>query len=47
MSNIKKNCLSLHYNGVISYLFGNIQIQRKDSEINAAPLCLEKISKDF
>ena len=43
--------LSLHYNGVNSYLFVNgIEIYKfkaKDSDIVASPLCLENISKDF
>ena len=48
----KKNfCLSLHYNGINSYLFVNgIEIYKfkaKDSEIVASPLCLENISKDW
>ena len=47
----KKNCLSLHYNGANSYLFINsVEIHKfkaKDSEINAIPLCLGNISKDF
>ena len=49
--NYKKFCLSLHYNGVNSYLFVNgIEIYKfkaKDSEIVASPLCLGNISKDF
>ena len=40
----KKFCLSLHYNGVNSYLFVNgteiYKFKAKDSEIVAAPLCL-------
>ena len=50
----KKNtkfCLSLHYNGVNSYLFVNgteiIKFKAKDSEIKAYPLCLGNISKDW
>ena len=47
----KKFCLSLHYNGVNSYLFVNsteiIQFKAKVSEIVATPLCLENISKDW
>ena len=47
----KKFCLSLHYNGVNSYLFVNgVQIYKfkaKDSELNAAPLCLGNVLKDF
>ena len=43
--------LSLHYNGVSSYLFVNgIEIYKfkvKYSEISVAPLCLGNISKDF
>ena len=44
----KKFCLSLHYNGVNSYLFLNgteiIKFKAKDSE---SPLCLGNISKDW
>ena len=40
----KKHCLSLHYNGVNSYLFVNrveiYKFKAKYSEINAALLCL-------
>ena len=47
----KKFCLSLHYNGVNSYLFVNgIEIYKfnaKDSKIVATPLCLGNISKDW
>ena len=47
----KKFCLSLHYNGPNHYLFVNgtevIKFKAKDSEINAIPLSLENISKDF
>ena len=47
----KKFCLSLHYNGVNSYLFVNgariIKFKAKDSEIVASPLCLGNISKDW
>ena len=48
----KKFCLDLHYNnGKSSYLFVNIvkiyKLKAKDSEIHAAPLCLDKFSKDF
>ena len=47
----KKFYLSLHYNGVNSYLFVNgIEIYKfkaKDSEIVATPLCLGNISKDW
>ena len=43
--------LSLHYNGVNSYLFVNgaeiIKFKAKDSKIVAFPLCLGNISKDF
>ena len=46
----KKFCLSLHYNGVTSYLFVNgreiIKFKAKGSEIVATPLCLGNISKD-
>ena len=49
--NNKKFCLSLHYDGVNSYLFVNgieiIKFKAKDSEIVATPLCLGNISKDF
>ena len=41
----KKFCLSLHYNGANSYSFVNGVA--KDFEVNAAPLCLGDISKDF
>ena len=48
--NNKKFCLSLHYNGLNSYLFVNgIEIYKfkaKDSEIVGNPLCLVNISKD-
>ena len=44
-------CLSLHYNGVNSYLFVNgieiIKLKAKDSEIIPDVLCLGNISKDF
>ena len=47
----KKFCLSLHYNGVNSYLVVNgteiYKFKAKDSEILASPLCLGNISKDF
>ena len=47
----KKFCLSLHYNGVNSYLFVNsteiIKFKAKDSEIIATPLCLGNILKDL
>ena len=48
--NIKKFCLSLHYNGANSYLFNGIEIYKfkaKDSKIFASRLCLEKISKNW
>ena len=49
--NNNKICLSLHYNGVNSYLFVNgievYNFKTKDSEIVATPLCLGNISKDF
>ena len=45
-----KFCLSLHYNGVNSYLLVNgteiIKFKTKDSEINPYELCLGNISKD-
>ena len=47
----KKFCLSLHFNGVNSYLFVNgteiYKFKPKDSEIVASPLCLGNISKDW
>ena len=47
----KKFCLYLHYNAVNSNLFVNgveiIKFKVKGSEINAIPLCLGNISKDF
>ena len=47
----KTFCLSLHYNGANSYLFGNgkevYKFKVKDSEIVATPLCLGNISKDW
>ena len=47
----KEILLSLHHNGVNSYLFvSGVEIYKfkaKDSEINAIPLCLGNISKDF
>ena len=47
----KNFCLSLHYNGVNSYLFVNdtefIKFKAKDSVIGATPLCLGNISKDW
>ena len=46
----KKFCLSLHYNGINSYLFANgteiIKLKAKYSEIVATPLTLGNISKD-
>ena len=42
---------NLHYIGTNSYLFVNgteiIKFKAKDSEIVAAPFCLENISKDW
>ena len=47
----KKFCLSLHYNGVNSYLFVNgIEIYKfnaKYSKVVVTPLCLGNISKDW
>ena len=47
----KKFCLSLHYNGVNSYLFVNgteiYKFKAKDSEIVAGPLCLVKIGEQI
>ena len=47
----KKFVLSLHYNGVNSYLFYNgreiHKFTAKSSEITATPLCLGNILKDF
>ena len=47
----KKFCLRLHYNGSNSFLFVNIiriyQFKAKNLELNAYPLCLSNISKDF
>ena len=47
----KKFCLRFHYNGVNSYLsVDGIEIYKfksKNSEINAAPLCLDNVSKDI
>ena len=49
--NNKKFCLSVHYNGVNSYLFVNgieiIRFKAKDSEIVTTPLRLGNISKEF
>ena len=48
--NNKKFCLSLHYDGVNSYLFVNgieiIKFKAKDSEIVPTLLCLGNNSKD-
>ena len=45
-----KFCLSLHYNGANSYLFGNgteiYKFKSKDSEIVGTLLCLGNISKE-
>ena len=47
----KKFCISLHYNGANSYLFVNgkevVKFKVKDSEIEASPLFLGNISKDW
>ena len=47
----KKFCLSLHYNGVNSYLFVNgteiYKFKAKNSEIVPIPLCLGNISEDL
>ena len=50
----KKNtkfCLSLHYNRANSYLFVNgteiIKFKTKDSEIEAYPVCLGNVLKDW
>ena len=47
----KKFCLSLHYNGANSYIIVNgteiDKFKAKDSEIEATPLCLGNISKDW
>ena len=49
--NRNKFCLSLHYNGANSYLFVNgtevHEFKAEDSGINAIPLCVGNISKDF
>ena len=46
-----KFCLSLHYNGAISYLFVNgteiYKFTAKDSMIVPNNLCLGNVSKDF
>ena len=48
---MNKFCLSLHYNGINSYLFVNgvevYKFKAKDSEINASPLRLGNVSRDF
>ena len=47
----EKYCLILHYNEVNSYIFVNeveiYKFKAKDSEINAVPLCLGNVSRDF
>ena len=47
----KKLRLSLHYNGVNSYLFVNgveiYKFKAKDSEINSYPVCLGNIQRIF
>ena len=47
----KKLCLCLQYNGANSYLVVNgteiSKFKARNSEINAIPLCLGNISKDF
>ena len=47
----KKFCLNLHYDGANSYLFVSgteiYELNAKDSEIVASPLCLGNISKDW
>ena len=47
----KKFCLNLHYNGGYYYLFFNgVKISKfnvTDSQLNAAPLCLFNVSKEF
>ena len=47
----KEFCLSLHYNGAISYLFINeteiYKFKAKDSEISVGPICLGNISKNW
>ena len=44
-------CLSLHYNGLNSYVFFNgvemYKFKAKDSEINTAPLALGNFSRNF
>ena len=48
---MKKNCLSLHYNGANSHLFVNgtgiYRFKAKHPEIVATPLCLRNIEKDW
>ena len=43
--------MSLHYNEANGYIFVNgleiYKFKAKNSEINAAPLCLGNVSKDF
>ena len=47
----KKKSLSLHYNGLNSYLlvnrFETYQFKAKDVKITEAQLCLANVSKDF
>ena len=47
----KKFCLSLHYNGVNSYLLANgteiYKFKAIDSEIAVGQICLGNISKDW
>ena len=44
-------CLTLHYNGANSYLFGNgteiIKLKAKDSELVVNPFCFRNISEDL
>ena len=51
LSQEKKFCLSLHYNGANSYLFVNgteiSKFKAKDSKILIGPICLGNISKDW
>ena len=46
-----KFCLTLNYNGASSYIFVNgveiYKFKAKDSQINAAPLRLDNVSKDI
>ena len=48
---LKKICLSLHYNGANSYLFENgtetIKFKEKYSELGWNILCLGNVSKEF